>query len=125
MHLDEFSVFVAGLLQDDMHDGIGHDLMHSSIGISEEAGEILGIVKKCVWYGKEFDKVKAVEEAGDLLHYLQMFCNKIGITIEDLIVTNMSKLNIRYPSGYTDDCAIHRNKEAEAKIFTDFVEKVL
>lgn len=124
MYLDEFSDFVKKLMQHNMHDGISNSLVHSSMGMSEESGEILGIVKKCLWYGKELDKAKAIEEAGDLIHYLQMFCNSLGITIEDLIITNMGKLNIRYPHGYSNLSAIHRDKEAEAKIFTGFVERL-
>ena len=73
--------------------------------MSTEAGEVLDIVKKSWAFNKEMDMNKIKHEAGDLLFYLQFFCNLHGMSIDDLAELNMSKLRQRYPVGYTDEAA--------------------
>ncbi len=121
--MNEFKEFVGDLTSRKMHDVVPNVLLHSSMGLSEEGGEILGLVKKSVWYGKEMNYALLIEEMGDALHYLQMMCNGIGVTFEDLINTNTAKLRLRYPEGFTTDKAIVRDKEAENKVFTDFIKE--
>jgi len=122
--MSEFSEFVDELMSDITHfRNAPPSVVHASMGLSEESGEILGNVKKALWYGKDFDKANMIEEMGDCLHYFQMLCNSMDVTIEELIETNMDKLRIRYPDGFTEACAKFRNKEAEKKVFTDFIER--
>ncbi|KKK47928.1 hypothetical protein LCGC14_3150260 [marine sediment metagenome] len=122
--MSEFSEFVDKLMPDKTHfRKASPSVVHASMGLSEESGEILGHVKKSLWYGKDLDKAEMAEEMGDCLHYFQMLCNSMDITIEELIETNMQKLNIRYPFGYTDRLAKFRDTEKEKKVFTDFVER--
>ena len=80
-------------------------LLHAAVGMSTEAGEVLDIVKKSWAFNKEMDMNKIKHEAGDLLFYLQFFCNLHGMSIDDLAELNMSKLRQRYPVGYTDEAA--------------------
>lgn len=95
--------------------------IHGAMGLCTESAEILDLYKKGVFYGKNIYLTALLEELGDALHYLQMICNEHGFTIEDLIKTNMAKLKLRYPKGYSDKNAIHRDKEAERKVFVDFI----
>ena len=122
--MSKFSEFVDKLMSNKTHfRKAPFPVVHASMGLSEESGEILGHVKKALWYGKDLDKAEMVEEMGDCLHYFQMLCNSMDVTIEELIETNMQKLNIRYPLGYTDNHAKFRDKEKEKKVFTNFVER--
>lgn len=88
-------------------DGIDGQL-HACIGLAGESGECLDLVKKSWVYGKPLDLVKLQTEAGDTLHYLVMLCIANGWTLEDLVANNRAKLNLRYPTGYTDAAAIAR-----------------
>lgn len=88
-------------------------LMHAAVGISGEAGELLDAVKKLWVYGKELDRVNAIEELGDLEFYLQAIRSLLNVTREEVIVANITKLLKRYPTGYTDALAIARLDKQE------------
>ncbi len=124
MKSENFRKVVYALLNSNMHSEASNITVHGAMGVSEEAGEILGMVKKLLWYGKKLDESLMLEEMGDLLHYLTMLCNERDWTLEDLMETNAAKLKIRYPNGYNDITAIVRDKEAERKIFTDFLKGI-
>lgn len=47
--------------------------LHGAIGMVTEAGEILDIHKKNLFYGKEVDKINLVEELGDFMWYLAIW----------------------------------------------------
>ena len=55
------------------------DVMHATLGIGGEAGEILDHVKKAAFNNRPFDHIHVVAEVGDL-----MWCQK-------LIVWNLSQ----------------------------------
>lgn len=81
------------------------DLLHMAIGISGEAGELLDCVKKHVIYGQPLNRENALEELGDAMFYIQGACNALGVSLEDLIRGNITKLEKRYPVEYSDAAA--------------------
>lgn len=84
-------------------------LMHATVGISGEAGELLDAAKKHWVYGKELDRENIIEELGDLRFYYQAVLNQLDVTDEDIQNANKSKLAKRYPdSVYKDEHAIAR-----------------
>lgn len=87
-------------------------LLHASVGIAGEAGEILDAVKKTWVYGKPLDRENLIEELGDIEFYAQALRSLIGVSREDVIAANMAKLRKRYPQGYTDQHAIARLDKA-------------
>jgi len=94
-------------------DSVGR-MVHASMGIAGEAGEVVDAVKKTWIYGKELDRENIVEECGDLLFYITALLTETGYTLEEAMVYNINKLAKRYPSGYTDKAAIDRaDKEAK------------
>ena len=69
-------------------------------GLAEEAGEVLGILKREI---RNYDKDKAVcthehkiEELGDVLWYLALVCITEGIPLEEVWDYNRVKLEARY-----------------------------
>lgn len=91
-------------------------LLHSAIGISTEAGELLDSLKKHIYYGKEFDTVNFKEEIGDIFWYIAIACDELNVDIESIMKTNIEKLQARYPNKFTSENAINRNLETERKI---------
>ena len=89
------------------------DLLHASIGISSEAGELLDAVKKHTIYGKELDRENIIEELGDLEFYMEMLREQISITRDAVLVLNMHKLNRRYSGGKYEDSAAIARKDKE------------
>jgi NTP pyrophosphatase (non-canonical NTP hydrolase) len=83
-------------------------LAHSILGIAGEAGELLDAIKKVVIYDKELDIDNIVEELGDIEFYMEMLRQELGLTREFIILKNISKLEKRYPTKYSDKDALER-----------------
>lgn len=82
------------------------DVLHAVVGISTEAGELLDVAKKAMFYGKPVDYVNLDEEMGDVLWYIAIYANQRGTTIEKLAEVNNAKLKARFPNKFT---AFHAN----------------
>ncbi len=85
-----------------------YDLLHATLGISGEAGELLDAVKKSFIYNKELDFVNAKEELGDILWYVALACRTLGVSFDEIMQMNIDKLTKRYPEKYTDAAAAER-----------------
>ena len=99
-------------------------LAHAVMGITGEAGELIDAVKKHWAYNKELDQANVIEELGDLRFYYQAMLNMFGLTDEDVCAMNMSKLQVRYPTGvYRDQDAIARADKVETYVTTEAMLK--
>lgn len=87
-------------------------LLHASVGLSGEAGELLDAVKKHWVYGRELDIENVIEELGDLEFYAQAMRSVLGLSRHEVLQANVEKLLKRYPVGYTDAQAIARADKA-------------
>lgn len=83
-------------------------MVHASMGIAGEAGEIIDAVKKHWIYGKPLDRENILEECGDCMFYIEALLAECGYTIGDAIAYNVEKLAKRYPDGFTESAAIAR-----------------
>lgn len=96
------------------------NLLHATVGIASEAGELLDRMKKIVIYGKtsDDDLANIIEELGDMEFYmeaLRKIClhpDGTPITREETLRANMNKLAVRYSQGYSDQAAIDRKDKA-------------
>jgi NTP pyrophosphatase (non-canonical NTP hydrolase) len=74
-----------------------------AMGISGEAGEVLEKWKKIVAYkdGKitDQDKKELQKELGDVVWYVAMLSHSLGISLEDVMQTNLAKLSSRKQRG--------------------------
>jgi NTP pyrophosphatase (non-canonical NTP hydrolase) len=100
-------------LAERMADPINLRLMHASVGVGTEAGELQDLFKKKVIYGKEVEVSKFVDEIGDLLWYLGVACNTLGVSFDEVMEKNWKKLSTRYGDKFSEAAAINKNKEAE------------
>jgi len=91
-------------------------IMHSIIGISTESGELLGALKKNLFYGKELDIVNIKEEIGDLFWYVAVLCDELDISLQKVLDKNIEKLKTRYPNKFTQVSALNRDLEKERGI---------
>ena len=107
---------------DDMRP-VNSRLLHAAMGLCTEAGEIMDVVKRHVFYGKELDHdamVNLLEEAGDLCWYI------FGILIDEVSIAlgqegmenkclagNLDKLRMRYGEKFSAFDAMHRDTVAE------------
>lgn len=99
-------------------------IVHACFGIGGEAGEILDMVKKTVFYGKELDKTKVLLEIGDAVWYFNLLISELGSTWEEVFDMNIAKLSARYPDLKFDaDKAINRNTDAEHEAVAAAISK--
>ena len=84
------------------------ELIHATMGLCGEAGEVMDLVKKSVNYSKPLDREKLLEECGDTLHYLARVLTEAGSSLEEAIEHNLKKLSKRFPQGYSHEAAINR-----------------
>lgn len=94
-------------------DEVGDVVLHSVLGVSSEAGELLDPIKKALFYGRPIDKVNLVEEIGDIMWYLAILADEIGVSLEDAKRINIAKLKKRYGDKFTTDAAIVRDLDTE------------
>ena len=80
-------------------------------GLVNEAGELNGLVHKAVYRGHDISAAYLLDEAGDVMFYLQAFCNAMHITLDELAELNVIKLTIRYPNGY--DMSVDKERSDE------------
>ena len=72
-------------------------LLHASVGLSGEAGELLDSVKKSWVNLTELNTVNLIEELGDVLFYLTAAARELGVSLEYLRDENVRKITKRYP----------------------------
>ena len=85
-------------------------LLNGVMGLCGESGEVIDLVKKHLHQGHELDPVKIVEELGDVLWYCALIAEAVGATLSEVMLTNIKKLEERYPSGFDKARSIHREE---------------
>ncbi len=88
------------------------NLRHTQYGLTGEAGEFADCVKKHDIYGQAFDHDNAVEELGDVMWYLALGAETLGVSLEVIAETVIKKLQARYPDKYSDELAAARLDKA-------------
>ena len=84
------------------HNNHQEEVMHWAIGLGEEAGETLSVIKH-KYYGGGYDVVDLVGELGDTLWHVAALCESLNISIEDVAEFNLAKLEHRYPNNKFDE----------------------
>ncbi len=80
-------------------------LLTAGVGINAEGGEFLEIIKKMVFQGKPWtddNREHLIIELGDLLWYVAQATQALGVSFDEVIATNVKKLEKRYPDGAFD-----------------------
>ena len=99
-------------------DGQTLNVLHWSLGLSGEVGELVDTVKKHVFYNQPFDMVNAKEELGDILFYVTAMAGELGLSLEGVMEANKAKLDLRYQDGYSDEAA----KNRVDKMIDDYIQ---
>ncbi len=75
-------------------------LLDAAAGLAEEAGEVLGHVRKHVMQGRALDRDAVVKELGDALWCLAVAAHTLGVPLSDVARMNEEKLRARHPLGF-------------------------
>ncbi len=86
-------------------------LLMGALGISGEAGEVADSLKKMLFHGHPLDVPSVADELGDVMWYVVLLCDTLGLTLDDVLVRNVEKRRKRYPEGFTPERSIDRRDE--------------
>ena len=73
-------------------------LEYLALGLTSEAGEVAGKVKKLIRDGEdvegfELKKIAIASEIGDVLWYCAMMAKEVGVPLNDIMKDNLKKLH--------------------------------
>jgi NTP pyrophosphatase (non-canonical NTP hydrolase) len=82
---------------------IGHPVIYPTLGLTNEAGEVAGKIKK-IFRDKggvigEAEREALKGELGDVLWYLAQVCTELDLSLEDVAGHNLEKLFSRLERG--------------------------
>lgn len=101
MTFEHYMKFVnAGVILDAHGDTYRERLMLAGMGLSGEAGEVCDHAKKVAFHGTEMDRDALLKELGDVLWYYALMLKTTGITLDEVMETNVYKLCDRYPDRH-------------------------
>ena len=86
-------------------------LLTGGIGICSEGGDLLDLVKKVLFQGKEPTpelRKKIKLELGDVMWYVQQVLIWGGWSLNEVLAENTKKLSGRYPEGFSVDKSENR-----------------
>jgi len=89
-------------------------VLTGAIGICSEGGELLDIVKKLIFQGKQPSaelRVKLKNELGDVMWYVQQILIGMDWSLNEILAENTRKLSGRYPDGFETEKSENREGE--------------
>ena len=101
MHLDEYQAAAQGTA--------GTPLECSLLGLAGEAGEVCDYFKKVLHHGHVQDNEHIIKELGDVLWYVADIASQLGLSLNQIAVANIAKLQRRYPHGFSQQASRDRN----------------
>ena len=96
--------------------GVTPRIEHAVMGMVTESAKLMSILKKTKIYGKDLDRLGLIDEAGDVMWYLAILADELGVSFEDLWEKNIAKLQKRYPEKFTSDKALNRDMAGERQV---------
>lgn len=92
-------------------DGLDIDkVVMCGLGLSGESGEVTDLIKKWKFHGHELDLDKVQKELGDVMWYIAILVDTLGLNFETVLLKNVKKLKERYPDGFSSEKSINRSE---------------
>ena len=76
--------------------------------LNARAGSVADHIKKHIGHGHDLDRDKIRKELGDVLWYVMVLAHALDMDGEEIVQTNVVKLKLRYPEGFSDEASINR-----------------
>lgn len=86
------------------------EAINACLGLSGEVGELTDMVKKFIFHGTSMDEAHFKKEIGDILWYIALICHTCNYDLDDIMEMNIEKLKSRYPEGFNEYLANHRQE---------------
>lgn len=108
------------------HDRFTPNAIHGVMGVSTEAAELMDLVRKGIFYGKDVRPDQILDEAGDVLWFLALTLQQYGYTIEDAKNFNVTKLEARHGKEFNQEAVVkiqNRDKDYNFKRADGCIER--
>ena len=83
------------------------------LGLVEEVGELIGLLKKHRYHGRPLEEEKMKLEVFDVLWYTVAMADCLGFTLDDVVEAGVTKLRRRYPNGFTVKDSVNREEQED------------
>lgn len=90
-------------------------LFHAALGLGSESGELMSLLRRWIYYGKDLDLPKVMDELGDIAYFLATACNAVGVDMNLILAANVAKLRARYPDGFDEKKEERGNRDRDAE----------
>ena len=99
----DFTEYQAKSRQTALYPVIGHGVIYPTLGLTNEAGEVAGKIKK-IFRDRggiigEAERLALKSELGDVLWYLAQVCTELEIPLDEVARANIEKLYSRLERG--------------------------
>lgn len=85
---------------EDFHTGdASARLDYATVGLVTESAKVLDLVKKSKKALSPLDKQRVKEELGDLLWYMNLTLDELGMAFEEVMEASIEKINRKHPEG--------------------------
>ena len=78
-------------------------LTYTALGLTGESGEVAELIKKAFYHGHALDTAALSKELGDVLWYLAVMADGLGLSLDEIARANIDKLRARYPEGFSEE----------------------
>jgi NTP pyrophosphatase (non-canonical NTP hydrolase) len=89
----------------------GMQMNCGALGLAGESGEVADLIKKALYHDRDVLKSDIALELGDVLWYVALLCDSLGIRMSQVMSANIRKLQKRYPDGFRREAAAERRDE--------------
>ena len=83
-------------------------LINAALGLCGESGEFADLLKKYLYQGHDEDEERMIDELGDVLWYVSLAADALGVTMSEVMLGNIEKLKKRYPWGFEEERSVNR-----------------
>ena len=102
------------------------EILHWAIGLSEECGEVMSVLKHHFYGGEDLSKEELGKEVGDVLWYLSMLCTACNINIDVAAELNVAKLEHRFPTNdFSNENSANRHDLEKKFSDTDLYKQLI
>lgn len=92
------------------HENTKDETLDYCLGLAEELGETISIIKHHYYGKEEIDNYKLKKELGDILWYLSSMCSVNHLSLDEIAQLNLIKLNKRYENGFSYERSQQRHQ---------------
>ena len=89
-------------------EGDKEKLTYTALGLMGESGEVAETIKKAFYHGHPLDREALSKELGDVLWYLAVMADALGLSLNQVASENIEKLRARYPEGFSEERSLNR-----------------